>query len=198
MKLSILNLLVLSIGLSACTTISRHSGSGYSGSRFEDEDKISLDSESTRALSPAEREALEDKMMVSRLEGGLRTSEEKSQYNSYKSSLESDRERIEFLSLDGARARERYLQSKGYSSSPARHGRDIASLIEQNDIAVGMPKEAVRESWGDPESVEVAGRRDSGNERWKYTEYVTTPEGYQQEQRLLYFENGRLVGWEKY
>ena len=111
MKLSTHILVLFSIGLSACTTISRHSGSGYTGSRLDDEERISYDSESSRELSPQEREALEEKMLVSRLEKSIRTTEEKSQYNNYKSSLENDRERIDFLSLDGARARERYLQS---------------------------------------------------------------------------------------
>ncbi len=198
MKLVKLTLVLISIGLSACAIVSRHSSTDYADSRFDEESRTVLDSEKARNLSPQEREALEDRLTLNRLEKMIRTSEERTQYNNYKSSLENDRERIEFLALDGTRARERYLQNKGYSSSPTRHRRDISSLIEQNDIAVGMAREAVRESWGDPESVEVAGRRDSGNERWRYTEYVTTPEGYQQEQRLLYFEQGRLVGWEKY
>lgn len=191
-------LLLISFGLSACAIVSRHSGSGYSpNSRIEDEDSV-YDYSSTRELTPEERESLEERMLLSRLEKTLLTNEERAQYQRYKNALDTDRERIEFLSLDGFAARERYLQSRGTSSSPSRFNRDIASLIEQSDIALGMSPQAVRESWGDPMAVEVSGRPGAGNERWLYKEFVVTQEGYQQEQRLLYFENGKLVGWEKY
>ena len=189
--------ILLTVGLLACGTVQRKHGSGYSGGSF-DSDDVAMDQDSSRALSPEERDKLEDQVSLNKLEHNLRTSEERAQYSRYKSTLESDRERIEFLALDGTAARERYLQSKGYTGSASRHARDVASLIEQNDIAMGMPAQAVKESWGDPMSVEYAGRPESGNERWRYIEYVSTQEGYQEEQRVLYFENGRLVGWEKY
>lgn len=196
---------ILIIQLSACTFVNRRLQKqepydNYASSYAEEasDTTMTVDQETYRSLSVEEREQLEDKLLLSRLENALRTTDEKRHYQRFKNTLESDRERIEFLSLDGITARDRYLQSRGFTSSPRRHARDIASLIEDSDIAIGMGRQAVRESWGDPVNVDVAGRGDSGNERWWYTDYVSTPEGYQRENRVLYFENGKLVGWEKF
>lgn len=184
-----------------CISLQRSPDSGYSGQGYrdsnDDEGEPTLDEAQVRNLSPEERELLEDSMLLRRLERAIATSEERAQYQKFKSTLESDKERLEFLALDGYVARERYLSAKGYTNAPRRHARDVASLIEQNDVAVGMDKQAVLESWGDPEIVERAGRNDGAAERWLYNEFVPTPEGYQQETRILYFERGRLVGWEK-
>lgn len=193
----VLLIFLVSLTTSACAVIQRHNQSGYMGSSTLEDEETVVDNEEIRTLSPEEREKFEDKMLLTKLERNLRNQQEQKQYNRYKATLENDRERIEFLSLDGTAARERYLQSKGYADSPNRHNRDIASLIEENDIALGMARQAVRESWGDPIEVEYAGKPGNGHERWRYIEYITTPEGYQEEERVLYFENGTLVGWEK-
>ncbi len=184
----------------SCITMDRSRSSGYTGNSLNNEQDDTgepYDEREVRNLSPEERELYEDRMLLSRLEKAITTSEERAQYNRYKSTLESDKERLEFLALENYNSKERYLSSKGYTATPNRHPRDVASLIEQNDVAVGMGRQAVLESWGDPAQVEVAGRRENGNERWIYKEYISTPEGFQEEHRVLYFENGRLVGWEK-
>lgn len=185
----------------SCTSLQRSPSSGYSAQSargMDDGDGTLLDDKEVRNLTPEEREQYEESTLLRRLEAVITTSEERAQYNRFKTTMESDRERIEFLTLDGYSARERYLTNKGYTEAPNRHPRDVASLIEQNDIAIGMGRKAVLESWGDPAQVEVAGRPENGNERWLYSEYVSTPEGYQEEKRVLYFQNGKLVGWEKY
>jgi hypothetical protein len=182
-------------------SIQRSNESGYAGTGYREgreEEDYTQDEKEVRNLSPEEREKYEDRMLLSRLERSIGTAEERAQYNRFKSTLESDKERLEFLALDNYSAKERYLTSKGYTSTPNRYPRDVASLIEQNDIAVGMGRQAVLESWGDPAAIEVAGRPENGNERWTYKEYISTPEGFQEENRVLYFENGRVVGWEKY
>ena len=53
------------------------------------------------------------------------------------------------------------------------------------------------ESWGEPEAVEVAGSQLYGNEKWVYTEYVPSSEGYQKEERVVIFEGGKVVGWQR-
>lgn len=62
-----------------------------------------------------------------------------------------------------------------------------------NDVVMGMSVQDVRESWGTPRDVEVAGNPDEGNQRWIYRSGLTP--GLNSE-RILYFEQGRLVGWE--
>ncbi|MEK6556591.1 MAG: hypothetical protein AABZ31_15180, partial [Bdellovibrionota bacterium] len=69
-------------------------------------------------------------------------------------------------------------------------------LIENNDIARGMSRNAVIQSWGNPDMEEFAGNPVYGNERWVYNKQVSTDQGYKQERRLIYFEAGRVVGWE--
>lgn len=128
------------------------------------------------------------------LENNLLTTEEKRQYARYKSYL-NESEKVEFLKLDDVFARERWVQMRGLGTSSERYNRNVASLVEQNDIALGMQKDAVRDSWGDPEYVEVSGNPKFENERWKFSVPVQTTEGYQMEERLVYFENGRVVGW---
>jgi hypothetical protein len=109
----------------------------------------------------------------------------------------SVRERAEFLKLKNKAARERWIRAQGIQQSSRTFDRSIASAIQEGDVVIGMPKEAVRESWGDPELVEVAGSTNSGNERWKYSREIASADGYQTEERLIYFERGRVVGWER-
>jgi len=70
-------------------------------------------------------------------------------------------------------------------------------LVDQNDITPGMTKQAVKDAWGEPEAIDVAGNPIYGNERWQYREQITSSEGYQTETRMVYFESGLVVGWEK-
>lgn len=81
------------------------------------------------------------------------------------------------------------------SSAPVAPRREFASLIQEKDIAIGMDRESVRESWGDPREVHVAGNPSRQNERWTYVEFLPSPDGYQAKYRTLYFERGELVGW---
>lgn len=59
-----------------------------------------------------------------------------------------------------------------------------------------MPAEYVKKSWGEPVNIEVSGNPIYRNERWQYNKQVATPQGYKQEKRYVYFEGGRVVGWE--
>ena len=57
--------------------------------------------------------------------------------------------------------------------------------IEEKDIALGMSSAAVKESWGDPDIVEVAGDTVYGYERWRYQRIVSGNDGYQKELRSV-------------
>lgn len=74
--------------------------------------------------------------------------------------------------------------------------REFASVIEQKDIALGMDKDSVRESWGDPVTIDVAGNPSNQNERWHYVEYVSSQDGYLEQHRVVYFKRGEVVGWQ--
>ena len=73
------------------------------------------------------------------------------------------------------------------------NNRDIAS---SDALRLGMNKKNVKRNLGLPKHVEVAGNPKYGNERWVYEKAVPTMDGYYKEFKVIYFEGGRLVGWE--
>ena len=58
-----------------------------------------------------------------------------------------------------------------------------------------MPSQDVYRIWGQPGDVEAAGKNGGayGNERWTYYEGLSGGLG---SARVLYFERGKVVGWE--
>jgi hypothetical protein len=201
------------LGLSACALFQRDARSGYfsreeeSGGPPSDvyaQRKLTVETEAReeldlmgRPLSDEERLALENRIRLKRLEGKVATKREKKQYYQIRSLLRNDRERMYFLSLPTYEARERWAATRGLSQKDESYSEDVAKTIEGNDIALGMTQKAVTESWGDPDAVEIAGSAVYGFERWKYNRYVSGNDGYQKEMRVVYFEGGRVVGWER-
>lgn len=186
----------------SCTglPIQRSTMSGYSSYTDSDLREVSLrdisgrHNDFSRSLSPKENVEFQSQSNRKTLEANLLAPDEKKQYLRYKPYL-NEEEKIEFLSLNDIFARERWIQARGLGFSAQRHSRNVASLVEQNDIALGMSKEAVRDSWGDPQYVEISGNPKFENERWKFSFPVQTSEDYKIEERHVYFENGRVAGW---
>jgi hypothetical protein len=154
--------------------------------------------DNSRELTPGQRRAITERAALTQAEKTLETKREREQYYRYKPLLSDDRERLEFIRIGSYEGRARWLQAHGVPDRANSRSSEELTLIEANDIGVGMTKQAVRDSWGDPEMVEVAGNPMYGNERWKYSKYLSSSEGYQGETRLIYFEGGRVVGWEKH
>lgn len=207
-------LLMALLGLSACASLfERDPRSGYGSEddetcakaedlyeqkrKFrEDEAREELGYQG-RVLDDGERGALETRVRLKRLEANLATKRDKRQYYGVRSALRNDRERIYFLSLPTYEARERWAANRGLTTGTEARSEEEAKIIEGNDIAIGMTQKSVLESWGDPDAVEVAGNPLYGFERWKYNRYMSGNEGYQKEMRMVYFEGGRVVGWER-
>ncbi len=162
---------------------------------FEAYDELGIDS--TQKLSSDDRGKLQTRSRLVRLERNLTTKKEREQYYTYRPYLNDDSERITFLELPTVEARDRYAMSKGIYSRTGKFSPQIKKAITDSDIIVGMPKEAVMQSWGEPADRFVAGSEMYGNEKWTYTEMVPSNEGYQKEQRSVYFTNGKVSGWEK-
>ena len=74
--------------------------------------------------------------------------------------------------------------------------RQDSSLAPPESIRIGMNKRRVKRALGLPNYREVAGNPKYENERWIYERSVPTLDGYYKEKRIIYFEKGRLVGWE--
>lgn len=208
--MKIAGLLLFPFILSSCAI--NHLRSDYAGPRGKQE--VSLDVRQERAtqehaealrqlgltnveLSDFHRMLVDNRIRLNRMENNLRTETEKRQYYIYKPLLKTDEQRILFLGLPSLEERERVAAQWGLNANNTDFSAYEKDAIVENDVFIGMSKKAVRESWGDPETVEVAGNPIYGNERWRYSTYISTPEGFNQENRVLYFEGGRLVGWQK-
>jgi len=204
---------VFSLGLSACSLIdTRSESSGYAdqtnapstaqefyqerGAKNFNAAKEELGIQSGREVGEAEAQAIRMRVDLNRLERNLQNSQDQKQYYSLKPYFRSDAERIYFLRLPTKEARDRWANNQGITSNETVFDPSTNQLIEKNDIARGMSRGAVRQSWGEPDFVETAGNTMYGNERWRYSKQVSTEEGYKNETRIIFFESGRVVGWE--
>lgn len=133
---------------------------------------------------------------VRKLEGSLAGKREVDQYSKVLPWFESEEEKAEFLRLPDFESKQQWLNEHNFGGRSQKVQSEMESLVESKDIALGMPAALVRKSWGEPENIEVSGNPQFKNERWKYHKFVTSPDGYKSEKKIVYFEGGRVVGWE--
>lgn len=147
-------------------------------------------------LSYDEHEAVSNRMKVRQLEKRLSARKEKEQYSKILPWVKDDAERIEFLNIPTLEGRQAWiLRNKIWERSKTPDS-EMKAIIESQDISVGMPMDLVKKSWGEPMTVDISGNPVYKNERWKYQKFVSAPDGYKKETRYVYFEGGRVVGWE--
>jgi hypothetical protein len=218
-RISVLSTLLLlstiGAGLSACSLVTQRSPrSGYAdrdgfnetGLGYRDDrmaytrglvlEELGYDGGNS-SINETQEAALTLRLQLKEAEKTLVGRKEREQYFRHKPLLQNDRERLEFIRLGSYETRARWLAARGISAANPKHPPEIQRLIEENDITLGMTRQAVKESWGEPESVEVVGNPIYGNERWRYLEQLSSPEGYQTQKRLIYFESGLVVGWQR-
>lgn len=161
-----------------------------------DSGKSWMTEEERRQRTPASKDELMNDRSGRALRSELRnlesaeSEETASLYAEYKDKMRSISERIYFLKLP-PHERKEYLTTRGFVKEPekllfAPHERVFA--IRKNDILMGMTKTDVMESLGKPLRVEVAGNPRNENERWLYR--------LQGNQKYIYFESGKVGGWE--
>ena len=138
----------------------------------------------------------ENRLRLHRMEAQLESKRDRKQYYTVRNLMSNDGERMDFLSLPNYQMKQRWLQTRGFLNQEESYSEPVAKAIEANDISLGMSQKAVRESWGDPDLVETAGNPMYGYERWNYHRFVAGNDGFQKENRIVYFEGGRVVGWE--
>lgn len=176
-------ILLSAFGITSCITIRR--------STDRDQDRVPAS-----IPAPIQYEESPSRARLKELERDVIGRREREQYFRAKPYMVTLRERIEFLKLPTFEEREEWLERKGYIGSVVKYPTDVQDLIDRNDIATGMTKSAVRESWGEPDHVEVAGNPIYGNEHWYYREQISTGEGYKTVNRKVFFEEGVVIGWE--
>lgn len=136
------------------------------------------------------------KRNVTDLENKLSTQQEKQLYSKLLPWFTNDEERIQYLNLPRFEDRQEWVQSTGILNRPNKVMQKFKRVIEAQDIAIGMPNEFVKKSWGPPLQIETSGNPLYKNEKWKYLRSLSSPEGFKQEKRTVYFEGGKVVGWE--
>ncbi len=195
--------------LGACANFSRSTQSGYADNERQvappksawdaiEEQKavveLGLDADSTSGDDLRSR--VKTRVRLRQLERALKTTGELSQYYKYGSLLKSDDERVRFLELGSVEARQAYIRKMQIGARSEIPTSDLQELIDKEDISVGMAQEFVKRSWGDPVQVDVAGNPAFKNEKWYYQKYVPSSEGFRLQKRRVFFEGGRVVGWE--
>lgn len=209
MKVLIFALGTYFLTLTACAQLQRSSGSGYKeGTQYSDTrsqnnryDRATRQTayelgKNPEELSYEDLESIRSRQKLKDLEKTLISKKEREQYSKVLPWLVNDAEKIDFLSIPSIEGRQQWINRKNIWARSQAPQEEVKSLIEAQDIAVGMPQEYVRRSWGDPINVEVSGNPLYKNERWKYQRQVATSQGFRKETRFVYFEGGRVVGWE--
>lgn len=151
--------------------------------------------DSKKEISEAQKLQILDRKKLRQLERSLDSQKERLQYSKVLPWLGSDAEKIEILSIPSIEGRQVWINKKKIWSR-AEALKNFDEVVDSQDIAIGMPQDYVRKSWGEPSQIESSGNPIYKNERWQYLKQVSTPQGYKQESRLVYFEGGRVVGWE--
>ena len=178
--------------LSACAAFDRTPESGYNARLAPSSVKRSR----VDSGGGEQAQVIETKTRLKQLENTLQSKKEMEQYSRILPYLRDDNEKILFLSLAGYEARQKYLKDEDVSSRSQQAQEAYRELVEAQDIGLGMTQGLVKKSWGEPESVETSGNPQFRNERWHYSKYVSTPDGYKLEKKRVYFEGGRVAGWE--
>jgi hypothetical protein len=206
-------LVVLPLTLGACAQFQRSMNSGYASrtpkvvtTYSSTENFRGNDSETTRMayemgfnpsnMSGEEALQVQQRRQLRDLEKTLESRQAKEQYSKVLPWLKDDSEKIELLNIPSLEGRQAWINRNniwGRARMPATRMKD---LINSQDIAVGMPMEYVRRAWGDPLAIDVSGNPVYKNERWKYMRNVPGSDGFHQQKRFVYFEGGRVVGWD--
>lgn len=176
--------------LFGCSTFERSPRSGYGPGHS------SVEVYRVPDARDQDNEQLSTRTRLKQLENSIRTRKEMDQYSRALPYLKNEKERIAFLELPDFEARQAWMNKTGFLDRPKQVQEGMQELIEAQDIAVGMPQTLVRKAWGEPEHIEVSGNPQFRNERWRYSKYISTPEGYKLERKLVYFEGGKVSGWE--
>ena len=148
-----------------------------------------------KTLSKSEMDEIRNRRRLRQLERTLDSEKERLSYSKVLPLFSSDLEKIEYLSIPSIEGRQSWV-NRNKVWSRMKSNKDFQDMVEAQDLTLGMTQDLVRKSWGDPDAVEHSGNPMYKNERWKYTRESPSLNGYKRERRFVYFEGGRVVGWE--
>jgi len=183
--------------LGACQSMERSTESGYQDrSTQQTRSGWNPSTKTSTAETAAPNSDLNDRMRLKQLETQLSTRRELEQYSKALPLFSDIREKISFLSAGGFSERQTWLNQNEFSSRASKIQKELGPIAEAQDIAVGMPENLVRKAWGEPSAIEVAGLPEFRNQKWRYGKFVSSQDGFRPEQKIVYFESGKVVGWE--
>ena len=189
----------LTILIVGCNTLQRSSESGYSrGSTQSTQSGWKKSSQvQNQRNQPVVITALTDaKIRLKQLENSMQGKRELEQYSKSLPWFSNDEEKIEFLETGAFEERQRWLQANKFFERPNKVTSQLQEILSAQDIAVGMPESLVKKSWGEPSAVDVSGIPQFHNQRWVYSKMISSQEGFKTEKKIVYFEGGKVVGWE--
>lgn len=155
--------------------------------------ELGLDPKKT--LTDVERKEVMNRRRLRQLERSLDSNKERVNYSKVLPLFLNDEEKIDYLSIPSLEGRQAWVNRHKIWNRDKTNP-DFIAVTEAQDITLGMSQELVRKSWGEPTLVEHSGNPIYKNERWKYVRDLPTSNGYKRERRYVYFEGGRVVGWE--
>lgn len=185
-----------------CANFERSSDSGYArpGTKSTKSGwkKVNAEVAENKSLlkSDSKDQQTDQQLRIKQLENSLSSRKEIEQYSRTLPWLKNDEEKMEFLSQPGFEARQKWLAENDFQARIQRVKSQLKDLVEAQDIALGMPEELVKKSWGEPEAIDVSGNPLFKNQKWRYHKYVSTESGYKNERKTVYFEGGKVVGWD--
>lgn len=115
--------------------------------------------------------------------------EDKERYAMDKKFLQTDSDKLYYLSLDRFDRRSYIETKKSDLKDDLDQQRNMVQRrsVHSKELFLGMGKDEVIEMWGKPARVEIAGNPANQNERWSFREDGNV--------RQVYFEGGKVQGW---
>lgn len=148
-----------------------------------------------KGLTTTEKNQVLLRYKVRHLERTLDSTKERQHYSKVLPYLKTDQEKVDYLSKPTIEGRQSWVvRNKIWSR--VKDDKEFTDVVEAQDLSIGMTQELVKKSWGEPDSVEFSGNPIYKNEKWRYVRDVPSPNGYKRERRFVFFEGGRVVGWE--
>ncbi len=182
-RLLLISILVL--GNTGCSFISK---------RLESREKNETLDSHQKSIGNSDEQLIQ--IRIRDLERQLNTQRDKELYSKLLPWFSSEEEKLEYLLLDSLQEKQEWAQNEKVWTRAKKPNDEMKILMQNQDIAIGMPLDYVIKSWGEPLSKEVSGNPLFKNQKWRYSRSISTQEGFKQEKRIVYFEGGKVVGWE--
>ena len=170
-------------------------GCSFISKRIESREKKEYSETPDKPVSGATDEQLTH-IRIKDYERQLKGQREKELYSKLLPWFRDEDEKLEYLSLSNLQEKQEWATDKKIWNRAKSPNDEMRTLMMNQDIAIGMPMDYVMKSWGDPLVREVSGNPLFRNEKWRYSRSISTQDGFKQEKRTVYFEGGKVVGWE--